>query len=120
MAGAALALLRQVGGVNAFEVPLPVDDLELLRRRRSVKWRSHPDDVLPLPVAEMDFALAPPVRDGLAQAVHRSDTGYSFAGAELAQALAGFAAGRWSWTIDPTAVLPVPDAGVGCPSCCGR
>ncbi|MDQ3629247.1 MAG: aminotransferase class I/II-fold pyridoxal phosphate-dependent enzyme [Actinomycetota bacterium] len=100
--------------MNAYEVPLPVDDLERLRRRRSLKWRSHPRDVLPLPVAEMDFALAPPVRDVLAQAVERSDTGYSFAGTELAQALVGFAAERWSWSIDPSAVVPVPDVGVGC------
>ncbi len=100
--------------MNAYEVPLPVDDLRLLRRRRSVKWRSHPRDVLPLPVAEMDFGLAPPVRDVLAAAVECSDTGYSFAGTELAQALVGFAADRWSWGIDPSAVVPVPDVGVGC------
>lgn len=100
--------------MNAYEVPLSVDDLELLRRRRSVKWRSHPRDVLPLPVAEMDFGLAAPVRDVLIQAVECSDTGYSFAGTELAQALVGFAADRWSWSIDPTAVVAVPDVGVGC------
>ena len=37
---------------------LPVDPLEVLRQRRSAKWRTYPADVLPLTVAEMDFNLA--------------------------------------------------------------
>jgi cystathionine beta-lyase len=92
---------------------LPVEPLEVLRRRRSAKWRSHPPDVLPLPVAEMDFALAPPVQQALREAVERSDTGYAMAVPVLGEALAGFAADRWSWAIDPAAVVPVPDVGVG-------
>jgi bifunctional pyridoxal-dependent enzyme with beta-cystathionase and maltose regulon repressor activities len=31
--------------MSAFDVPLPVDDLDVLRGRTSAKWRSHPDDV---------------------------------------------------------------------------
>jgi cysteine-S-conjugate beta-lyase len=98
----------------AFPVPLPVDDLPTLRRRRSAKWRTHPDDVLPLPVAEMDFALAPPVRDVLADAVRRSDTGYAGQAAELAEAFAGFAERRWGWRVDPASVVPATDVGVAC------
>lgn len=93
---------------------LPVDDLATLRRRRSVKWRTYPDDVLPLPVAEMDYALAPPVQDVLTQAVHRSDTGYAGGADELAGALAGFAARRWQWHVDTDQVLPATDVGVAC------
>jgi cystathionine beta-lyase len=96
------------------DVTLAVDDLELLRERRSAKWRANAADVLPLPVAEMDFALAPAIRDTLAAAVARSDTGYAFAGPELGEALAGFAEQRWGWTLDPGQVLPVSDVGVGC------
>jgi cystathionine beta-lyase len=96
------------------DTTLAVDHLELLRERRSAKWRIHPPDVLPLPVAEMDYALAPAIREALHAAVSRSDTGYGFAGTELGEALAGFAADRWGWTIDPAAVLPVGDVGVGC------
>jgi cysteine-S-conjugate beta-lyase len=95
-------------------VPLPVDDLTVLRRRRSAKWRTHGPDVLPLPVAEMDFPLAPAVRDVLSDAVQRSDTGYSAGAAELAEALAGFAADRWGWQVDPEAVVPATDVGVAC------
>ncbi|GAB1646203.1 MalY/PatB family protein [Krasilnikovia sp. MM14-A1259] len=92
---------------------LPVPPLAELRRRSSAKWRTHPPDVLPLTVAEMDFALAPPVAEVLRAAVEASDTGYSAADAGLGAALAGFAARRWGWTVDPTAVTAVPDVGVG-------
>jgi cysteine-S-conjugate beta-lyase len=94
--------------------PLTVDDLAELRRRRSAKWRTYDEDVLPLPVAEMDFALAPAVRDVLAEAVERSDTGYAGAADELAHALAGFAADRWQWKIDTGSVVPATDVGVAC------
>jgi cysteine-S-conjugate beta-lyase len=94
--------------------PLTVADLSELRRRRSAKWRTYDEDVLPLPVAEMDFALAPAVRDVLNQAVARSDTGYAGPADELASALAGFAAERWRWKIDTESVVPATDVGVAC------
>ncbi len=53
-------------------------------------------DVLPLTVAEMDFALAAPVAEALREAVDRSDTGYAMATPGLGRALAGFAASRWN------------------------
>lgn len=93
--------------------PLPVDDLAVLRRRRSAKWRSYPSDVLPLPVAEMDFALAPPVATALHAAVDASDTGYSMIGDALGDALARFAEARWGWQLDAGSVVPVTDVGVG-------
>jgi len=100
--------------MSPIPVPLPVDDLALLRRRRSAKWRTHGSDVLPLPVAEMDFPLAPAVRDVLAEAVRRSDTGYAAGADELADALAGFAADRWGWQVDTGSVVPATDVGVAC------
>jgi cysteine-S-conjugate beta-lyase len=100
--------------MSPIPVPLPVDDLALLRRRRSAKWRSHASDVLPLPVAEMDFPLAPAVRDVLAEAVQRSDTGYAAGADGLAEALAGFAADRWGWQVDTGSVVPATDVGVAC------
>jgi cysteine-S-conjugate beta-lyase len=100
--------------MTEIHVPLPVDDLATLRRRRSAKWTSHPADVLPLPVAEMDFALAPPVQEVLAEAVRRSDTGYAGPPSRLAEALAGFVARRWDWAIDPESVAMATDVGVAC------
>lgn len=92
---------------------LPVAPLSELRKRRSAKWRTYPADVLPLTVAEMDFALAPPILDALRAAVDASDTGYSAAVPELGEAYAGFAQRRWGWHVDPAAVTAVTDVGVG-------
>ena len=47
-----------------------------LLARGSEKWTKYPPDVLPAWVAEMDFALAPPVRDALVRAVELGDLGY--------------------------------------------
>ena len=92
---------------------LPVDPLEVLRQRRSAKWQTYPADVLPLTVAEMDFALAAPVAEALREAVDRSDAGYARPAPDLGEALAGFAARRWNWDIDPMLVTAVTDVGVG-------
>jgi cystathionine beta-lyase len=90
-----------------------VDSLETLRKRRSAKWRTYPDDVLPMGVAELDCSLAPAVTAALRAAVDAADTGYSAAQPELGAAVAGFAARRWGWEIDPAAVTAVTDVGVG-------
>jgi len=99
--------------MTSITAPLPVAELDVLRRRRSAKWRSYSHDVLPLPVAEMDFALAPAISEVLHAAVDASDTGYSMLGDELGAALSQFAGARWGWSIDATPVVPVPDVGVG-------
>jgi cysteine-S-conjugate beta-lyase len=89
-----------------------VHPLEVLRTRRSAKWRIHPADVLPLTIAEMDHALAAPVRDALHAAVERGDTGYAMPHPGLGESLAAFAEARWGWHIDPTAVAVAPDVHV--------
>jgi len=86
--------------------------LEQLQRRRSIKWRHHPADVLPAWVAELDVPLADPVRDVLLQAVQDGDTGYADP-EDLAKAFGGFAARRWGWAVDPERCWPVPDVIAG-------
>ena len=68
---------------------LPDEPLHRLRARRSTKWRAHGPEVLPLSIAEMDFALPDAVREALADAVERSDTGYAVTTDGLGEALAG-------------------------------
>ena len=51
---------------------LPLSELQ---KRLSTKWREFPHDVLPLPVAEMDFEIAEPIRAQLIDMLTRSDTG---------------------------------------------
>jgi cysteine-S-conjugate beta-lyase len=80
--------------------PTPFDELSLaaLRQRRSAKWTRYSPDVLPAWVAEMDFPLAPAVRDALLAAVERDDVGYAVADA-LPEAFADFAHARWGWSL---------------------
>ncbi|MDR6975834.1 cystathionine beta-lyase [Streptomyces sp. 3330] len=73
-----------------------------------MKWRTHPADVLPLWVAEMDVPLAEPVVGAVAQALALGDTGYP-AGTAYAEALALYAAKRWAWdglAVERTAIVP--------------
>lgn len=88
--------------------------LDALRRRSSEKWRKYPPDVLPSHIAEMDFAVAPPVEQALVAAVRAGDLGYAHARSSgLPEAFASFAQRRWSWDVDPDAVVAVPDVMVG-------
>ncbi|WP_217143441.1 MalY/PatB family protein [Streptomyces sp. AC627_RSS907] len=88
--------------------PLLALTLDQLRRRTSMKWRTHPADVLPLWVAEMDVPLAEPVVRAVADAMELGDTGYP-AGTAYAEALADFAGRRWGWdglAVERTAIVP--------------
>ena len=93
---------------------LIVDGLPIteLRKRRSAKWRSFPEEVLPLPVADMDFEIAEPIKAVLMEMLRNSDTGYLGPIPELAVNFAAFAEKRWSWKVDPTQVLNATDVGV--------
>ncbi|MDV6244888.1 MalY/PatB family protein [Rhodococcus opacus] len=88
--------------------PLHGLTLPELRKRTSMKWRTHPADVLPLWVAEMDVMLAEPIHRALSDALAVGDTGYP-AGTELAEAIGAFAQDRWGWAglnVGRTAIVP--------------
>jgi cystathionine beta-lyase len=88
--------------------PLQALTLDQLRRRTSMKWRTHPADVLPLWVAEMDVPLAGSVVRAVTEAMELGDTGYPV-GTAYAEALAGFAGERWGWddlAVERTAIVP--------------
>ena len=87
--------------------------LDELRKRKSSKWRQYPSDVLPLPVAEMDFPIAPAVKASLQDMLDRSDTGYLGAFPELFEAFAKFSKSRWNWQPDTTQIRIATDVGVG-------
>jgi cystathionine beta-lyase len=85
------------------------------RRALILKWGETDPDVLPAWVAEMDYALAPPVAEALQRAVVDGVTGYPAFddNRRLGEALAGFAARQWTWTVDPDHVQPVSDVTAG-------
>jgi cystathionine beta-lyase len=87
--------------------------LEVLRRRRSVKWRLFEPDVLPMFVAEMDHDLAPAVTQALQEALALGDTGYADTDDRaLATAFAGFARDAWGWEPDPARIVYATDVSV--------
>ena len=87
--------------------------LAKLLTHHSEKWRGFDRDVLPLPVAEMDFPVADSIRTVLAEMVAQSDLGYLGSVPELAVGFAKFAAERWSWSVDTSQVGIAADVGVG-------
>ncbi len=97
--------------MSVFEVK--AIELTELRHHRSEKWREFPADVLPLPVAEMDFPVAAPIRNLLMEMVSRSDLGYLGPIPEVALGFESFAKKRWDWMVDPNQIHIATDVGVG-------
>jgi cystathionine beta-lyase len=95
------------------DIDITAPSLAELSTHNSEKWRAFASDVIPLPVAEMDFPVAAPIRELLHSMVEHSDMGYLGAIPELGSSFASFAATRWSWTVDPTHVRAATDVGVG-------
>jgi cystathionine beta-lyase len=86
--------------------------LEVLRQRKSFKWRTYPADVLPAFVAEMDFDLAGQIGDAVTAALAIGDCGYAHQGV-LGEAFRDFAAARLHWSPDPARVFAIPDVMTG-------
>jgi cystathionine beta-lyase len=94
-------------------IDIKAPTLAELATHHSEKWRAFAPDVIPLPVAEMDFPVAAPIREFLHTMVDNSDMGYLGPIPELGTSFAAFAATRWKWTVDPTHVRAATDVGVG-------
>lgn len=84
---------------------------EEMRATGALKWAAAPPDVLPAWVAEMDFALAEPIRVAVQSALERGAVGYPAPSETtgVPEALAAFAEQRWGWGIDPEAVILTGD-----------
>lgn len=89
---------------------LPLDQL---RRRSSTKWRTYPDDVLPLFVAEMDFPLADAITARLHEAVELGDTGYTPPDPGIRAAFTAYAQRRFGWTVQPERIRSTCDVMMG-------
>jgi cystathionine beta-lyase len=93
--------------------PLQALPLDQLRQRSSTKWQKYPPQVLPLFVAETDFAPAPAITRALTRAVELGDTGYTPPEPGIARAYADFAQRRFGWTVDPAHVRTTCDVMMG-------
>lgn len=89
------------------------ETIATLRRRTSEKWSAYPADVLPMFVAEMDFPLAPAIKDSLQRALELGDTGYVNArDSGAAEAFAAYAAQTWGWSPSPARMSYTTDVSV--------
>lgn len=93
--------------------PLQALPLALLRQRTSTKWRSYGDDVIPMFVAETDFALAPGITAALHRAVEIGDTGYTPPRPGIDLDFADFADRHWGWRPDPSRIRWTGDVMMG-------
>jgi cystathionine beta-lyase len=91
---------------SGFELPLDV-----LRARRNVKWAKYGSDVLPAWVAEMDFAVAHPIRRAIERLAADQEYGYASRTGDsgVPEAFAARMQDRFAWTVDPALVLTVSD-----------
>jgi cystathionine beta-lyase len=89
-----------------------IPSLEQLRTRHSSKWRRYPSDVLPMHVAEMDYEIAPSIRDLLIDFVNRGDLGYLGPIPEAAEAFCRFAERHWNWVPDSKQIRMATDVSV--------
>lgn len=91
----------------------------MLRARRGAKWSKYPADVLAAWVADMDFPVAEPVREVLAQMVGASDLGYPRGPAPdgLPTVFATRMRERHGWDIDPHRVDVLTDVVQGLHLC---
>ena len=93
-----------------FELPMDV-----LRTRQNVKWAKYAPDVLPAWVAEMDFAIAHPIRRAIDALIREEEYGYPHraGGGHGDEGLSGAFArrmqARFGWTVDPALVQPLSD-----------
>lgn len=81
-----------------------------LRAKPSAKWTRYDPDVLPVWVADMDFALADPIRDALRAQVEAGSFGYPPHGGipGLVPAVIERLADRFGWHVAAEAVRPLP------------
>lgn len=90
----------------------PLTPLARLKNRHSSKWRRFAPNVLPMHVAEMDYDIAPGIREVLTSMIAESDLGYTGPVPELAAGFVNFAQERWGWAVDASQVRLSTDVGV--------
>lgn len=84
--------------------------LDQLRAGGGLKWRAFPDCIGAF-VAEMDFGIAPPIRDALHEAVERGQVGYLSAAPlrVMAEACARWQQRHHGWDVPADMIRAVPD-----------
>jgi cystathionine beta-lyase len=83
------------------------------RNSDSIKWNYYDEDVLPLWVADMDFASPDPVIQALIQRARHAVFGYPRESEELKETVRGRQLEKYGWQVPPEAVALVPGVVTG-------
>ena len=83
------------------------------RGTASFKWDLYGGDVLPLWVADMDFAAPPPVVEALEACVAHGVFGYALAPDSLTEAIAAHLEARYGWRVEPDWIAWLPGVVTG-------
>lgn len=83
----------------------------------SLKWDKYDADVLPLWVADMDFAMAPEIREAMLKRLEHPILGYTRASPELIAGLQSHLKEEYSWDIDEQWITWLPGVVAGLAAC---
>ncbi|MCC6959171.1 MAG: pyridoxal phosphate-dependent aminotransferase [Dehalococcoidia bacterium] len=86
-------------------------DFDTVYERRgsdSSKWSRFDPDVIPMPVADMDFRSPEPVRQALADRVAHGFYGYAKVNEELLEVFSRRLERRYGWRVATEAIAPIP------------
>ncbi|MEJ1161327.1 MalY/PatB family protein [Prosthecomicrobium sp. N25] len=90
--------------MTVYDFSTPLDR----RAHDSDKWLRYPADVLPMWVADMDFACAPEIMDALRERLAHPVLGYTKPPPALKAAIAADMGARYGWAVEPDWVTFVP------------
>lgn len=89
---------------------MPTDFDKIINRRssNSIKWNAFPEDVLPMWVADMDFAAPQPILDALQATLEHGVLGYEFKVNQLRANVAERMQRLYNWDVSAEDVVLVP------------
>jgi len=106
---------RLAAPTSARRITMIYDFDQLIDRRRteSSKWRHYDADVLPLPVADMDFVSPEPVVRALRERVEHGIFGYGVPLPEFYDVLLAHLKARYDWKVSAEAIVLLPGVVAG-------
>lgn len=88
-------------------MPYNFDQIIDRRNTNSIKWNAYPEDVLPLWVADMDFAAPEPITRALQKAIEHGIFGYEIPNKALLESVAARMKTLYNWDVAPESVVAV-------------
>lgn len=77
------------------------------------KWTYYPKDVLPMWIADMDFASPPPILRALHKQLEQGVLGYEFPSTALYETIAARMEKLYRWSVSPEMIVAIPGVNSG-------